>query len=123
MVEDIETDDVDMTGDDGGSPSVIKQLGVRRQARSSRTNSQRESLKKEIEEVRLLLDQGLSTEVQSRLASIIKAARQDASVMAEAHAMISAALEMQGRFHESLETVLIYEQPEARAALDTEANV
>ena len=95
---------------------------ARRQARPrANSSTAREPLKREIEEARLLLDQGLTTEVQQRLTSIIKAARHDASLLAQARSMLSASLEMQGHYRESLEAVLMYESAEARAGLDAEA--
>jgi hydrogenase-4 transcriptional activator len=80
-----------------------------------------EELKSELEEIRALLDQGLSTEVKTRLAPLISAARQDASLLAEARCVLSAALEMQGHYRESLEAVQMYELPESRTKLDAEA--
>jgi hydrogenase-4 transcriptional activator len=87
---------------------------------SSRKVATRESLSAELEEIRLLLDQGLSSEVQSRITPLIVAARQDDSILAQARCALSAALEMQGRYRESLEAVRMYETPEARARLDAE---
>lgn len=75
----------------------------------------------DLEEIRALLDQGLSTEVKSRLTPLISAARQDASLLAQARCVLSAALEMQGHYRESLEAVQMYELPESRAKLDEEA--
>jgi hydrogenase-4 transcriptional activator len=86
-----------------------------------RANVSREELTNELEEVRALLDHGLSTEVKARLMPIISAARHDASLLAQARCLLSAALEMQGRYRESLEAVQMYELPESRAKLDAEA--
>ncbi|HYJ47185.1 MAG TPA: tetratricopeptide repeat protein, partial [Pyrinomonadaceae bacterium] len=82
----------------------------------------REELLAELEEIHLLLDNGLSSEVKSRLAQFITASRHDPSLLAQARCMLSASLEMQGRYRESLEAVQMYEAPEARAKLDAEAN-
>jgi DNA-binding NtrC family response regulator/tetratricopeptide (TPR) repeat protein len=87
----------------------------------SRGGASREELMNELEEIRALLDQGLSTEVKARLAPLIAAARHDASLLAQARCVLSAALEMQGHYRESLEAVLMYESPESRAKLDAEA--
>ncbi|HEX8775811.1 MAG TPA: sigma 54-interacting transcriptional regulator [Pyrinomonadaceae bacterium] len=86
----------------------------------SRKAATRESLAGELEEIRLLLDQGRSTEVQSRITPLIVAARQDASLLAQARCALSMALEMQGRYKESLEAVRMYETPETRARVDAE---
>ncbi len=75
----------------------------------------------ELEEIRTLLDLGLSTEVKARLTPLISAARHDASLLAQARCVLSAALEMQGHYRESLEAVQMYELPESRAKLDGEA--
>jgi transcriptional regulator with GAF, ATPase, and Fis domain/Tfp pilus assembly protein PilF len=84
------------------------------------TNSSREAVASELEAARLLLDKGLSTEAESRLTTIIRFARHDAELLAQARCALSAALEMQGHYRESLEAVLMYEQPEARTRLDAE---
>jgi DNA-binding NtrC family response regulator/tetratricopeptide (TPR) repeat protein len=87
----------------------------------SRGNVSREELLAELEEIRALLDLGLSTEVRTRLTPLISAARHDASLLAQARCVLSAALEMQGHYRESLEAVQMYELPESRAKLDAEA--
>ncbi len=113
----------DANQDKPSSNSEIVDLAdarVRLHSRSLRTNSSRESLLAELQAVRLLLDQGRSTEVKSRLISLIAAARQDASLLAQARHALSLALEMQGRFRESLDAILMYEPPEAQAKLDAE---
>src|SRR5215213_295912 len=86
----------------------------------SRKAATRESLMSELDEIRLLIDQGRSTEVQSRITPLIVAARQDASLLAQARCALSMALEMQGRYKESLEAVRMYETPEMRARVDAE---
>ncbi|MGH9902247.1 MAG: tetratricopeptide repeat protein, partial [Pyrinomonadaceae bacterium] len=45
----------------------------------------------------------------------------DASLVAQARCLLSSALEMRGRYRESLEAVEPYETPESRAGLDAEA--
>jgi hydrogenase-4 transcriptional activator len=87
----------------------------------SRAGASREELLNELEEIRALLDLGLSMEVRTRLTPLISAARHDASLLAQARCVLSAALEMQGHYRESLEAVQMYELPESRAKLDAEA--
>src|ERR1700730_6391835 len=88
----------------------------------SRTDASNESLTLELENIRSLLDQGLSIEARSRLAALITAARQNPSVLALARCALSIALEMQGRYRESLAAVAMYESPESRAKLSEEAD-
>jgi transcriptional regulator with GAF, ATPase, and Fis domain/Tfp pilus assembly protein PilF len=78
-------------------------------------------LVEELDEVRSLLDQGLSTEARTRLTSLIAAARNNPTVLALARCALSTALEMQGHYRESLAAVAMYETPESRAGLDVEA--
>jgi DNA-binding NtrC family response regulator/tetratricopeptide (TPR) repeat protein len=89
----------------------------------NRTQAARQSLERGLEEVRLLLDQGLTSEVLQRTASLMRAFRQDASLLARARCLLSAALEMQGRYRESLEALQMYEQPEERAKCDPVASI
>src|SRR5215210_3904790 len=107
----------DNRGQDATERGVIDLADARRRSRKVAT---RESLLEELEEIRLLLDKGLSSEVQSRITPLIVAARQDASVLAQARHALSKALEMQARYRESLEAVRMYEMPETRALLDAE---
>jgi hydrogenase-4 transcriptional activator len=102
-----------------GTDSGIANLSDAR----SRMQAARQSLERGLEEVRLLLDQGLTSEVLQRTASLMRAFRQDASLMARARCLLSAALEMQGRYRESLEAVQMYEQPEERAKCDPVASI
>jgi transcriptional regulator with PAS, ATPase and Fis domain/tetratricopeptide (TPR) repeat protein len=103
----------------GGKESGIASLNDAR----TRAQAARQSLERELEEVRLLLDQGLTSEVLQRTASLMRASRQDASLLARARCLLSAALEMQGRYRESLEAVQMYEQPEERAKCDPVASI
>ncbi|HEV2799134.1 MAG TPA: sigma 54-interacting transcriptional regulator [Pyrinomonadaceae bacterium] len=89
----------------------------------ARVQGARESLERELEEVRLLLDQGLTSEVLKRASALVRAARQDATLLARARCLLSAALEMQGRYRESLEAVQMYEQAEERAKCDTTSSI
>ncbi|HVG35393.1 MAG TPA: sigma 54-interacting transcriptional regulator [Pyrinomonadaceae bacterium] len=105
------------TGQTAAKAGVFDLADARRRSRQVAT---RESLISDLEEVRLLLDKGLSSEVQALITPLIVAARQDASLLAQARCALSIALEMQGRFRESLEAVLMYETPESRTKLDAE---
>lgn len=89
-------------------------------SRASRASVSREEILSELEAVRELLDQGLSTEAKSHLTSLMAAARHDASLLAQARCALSAALEMQGRYRESLEAVSMYETPESQRGLDAD---
>ena len=72
-----------------------------------------EALMEELDEVRSLLDQGLSAEAHTRLTSLITAARNNPSILALARCALSTALEMQGHYRESLAAVAMYESPES----------
>lgn len=84
----------------------------------SRAKPTHESLMRELDEIRSLLDQGLSTEAKDRLALLISNARHDASILALARCALSTALEQQGHYRDSLAAVAMYEDPESRAKLD-----
>ncbi|MBD0370763.1 MAG: sigma 54-interacting transcriptional regulator [Pyrinomonadaceae bacterium] len=105
--------------------SGIVNLEAARERLRSRTRSHptREQLATELESIHVLLDQGLSSEAESRLVSLLRNARHDASQLAMARCALSAALEMKGRYRESLEAVAMYESAEARARLDAEAQI
>lgn len=81
----------------------------------------RDAPKDELEEIHKLLDQGLSSKVDTRLRALIKSARSNPSLIAKARCALSRSLEMQGRYRESLEAVAIYETPESRTGLNLEA--
>jgi DNA-binding NtrC family response regulator/tetratricopeptide (TPR) repeat protein len=104
-------------------PGVVDLADARARLQRSRSRAgvSREELAAELEEIRILLDHGLSSEVKSRLTPLMAAARHDASLLAQARCALSAALEMQGRYRESLEAVQMYEAPATRAKLDVEA--
>jgi DNA-binding NtrC family response regulator/tetratricopeptide (TPR) repeat protein len=84
----------------------------------SRPRPSNESLLRELDEIRSLLDQGLSTEAKQRLAILISNARNFPSVLALARCALSTALEQQGHYRDSLAAVSMYESPESRAKLD-----
>src|SRR4030095_9966691 len=98
--------------------SVVDFADARVRLRSK--NPTNDALIQEVDEVRSLLDQGLSTEARARLTSLISAARNNPVVLALARCALSAALEMQGRYRESLTAVAMYEPPESQAKLDPE---
>ena len=105
-------------------PGVVDLADARARVQRSRArgHASRAELMAELEEIHLLLDNGLSSEVMSRLTPLMSISRHDASLLAQARCLLSASLEMQGRYRESLEAVQMYEAPETRAALDAEAN-
>src|ERR1044072_3239793 len=84
----------------------------------SRAKHATESLMHELDEIRSLLDQGLSTEAKDRLALLISNARNNATVLALARWVVSNALEQQGHYRDSLAAVAMYESPESRLKLD-----
>jgi hydrogenase-4 transcriptional activator len=84
----------------------------------SRAKPTHESLMRELDEIRSLLDQGLSTEAKDRLALLISNARHDSAVLALARCALSTALEQQGHYRDSLAAVAMYEDSDSRAKLD-----
>src|SRR2546423_4323740 len=85
-------------GSSPAGPGVVNLDDARARLRSRLgANSSRESLASEMEAARLLLDKGLSTEAESRLTTIIRFARHDAELLAQARCALSVALEMQGQ--------------------------
>ena len=92
---------------------------VRLRSRSRQPSNQ--NLLEELDEVRSLLDQGLSAEAKSRIALLISAAQNNPSILALARCALSTALEMQGQYRDSLAAVAMYESPESRAKLDQQA--
>ncbi len=86
----------------------------------SRVRPTTESLMHELDEIRSLLDQGLSTEAKARLSLLIANARSHPAVLALARCALSVALEQQGHYRDSLAAVSMYETPESRAKLDEE---
>src|SRR5678816_97713 len=84
----------------------------------SRAKPTHESLKRELEEIRSLLDQGLSTEAKDRLALLISNARHNSTILALARCELSTALEQQGHYRDSLAAVAMYEDSDSRAKLD-----
>ncbi|HEV7395545.1 MAG TPA: sigma 54-interacting transcriptional regulator [Pyrinomonadaceae bacterium] len=112
------------TGNEASSGRSVVDLAdarVRLNSRSRADNSL-EGLTLELENIRTLLDQGLSIEARSRLAALISAARQNPSILALARCALSIALEMQGHYRESLAAISMYESSESRAKLNEEAD-
>jgi hydrogenase-4 transcriptional activator len=88
----------------------------------SRARLSNEALLKELDEIRSVLDQGLSTEARTRLTAIISSGRNHPMILALARCALSTALEMQGQYGESLAEVAIYESPESRAKFDEQTS-
>src|SRR3982751_3113362 len=84
----------------------------------SRVRPTTESLMRELDDIRSLLDQGLSTEAKARLALLISNARNHQAVLALARCALSVTLEQQGHYRDSLAAVAMYETPESRTKLD-----
>src|ERR1044071_7134337 len=84
----------------------------------SRGKPSNESLLRELDEIRSLLDQGLPTEAKDRLTLLISNARNNVTVLALARCALSIALEQQGHYRDSLAAVAMYESPESRVKLD-----
>ncbi|MCA1557803.1 MAG: sigma 54-interacting transcriptional regulator, partial [Acidobacteria bacterium] len=103
---------------------IVNLEAARERLRSGgRISSTRESLAQELDAINVLLDQGLSSEAEARLVQLLRAARHDPSQLAMARCALSTALEMKGRYQESLEAVAMYESQQARARLDEAAQI
>ena len=94
----------------------LEHARVRLQSRAGKSSP--EALADDLEVVRGLLDQGLTTEARSRLNLLLAQTRTQPALLAQARWALSIALEMQGRYRESLDAVAMYEDTEARAKLD-----
>jgi hydrogenase-4 transcriptional activator len=106
---------------DGDAPARVQSLAERRRAAGPRGALKAEDLARELEETRELLDRGLPSAAEPRLRRLVAdTAGRDPRVHALARRALSAALEVLGRYHDSLEAVRVYESPEARAGLDSE---
>ncbi|MDQ5844130.1 MAG: sigma 54-interacting transcriptional regulator [Acidobacteriota bacterium] len=103
----------------GKSVVDLADARVRLRTRSRQVSNQ--DLMAELDEVRSLLDQGLSAEAKTRLASLISAAHKNPSILALARCALSTALEMQGQYRESLAAVAMYESPDPITKLDKQA--
>jgi len=89
---------------------------------TARSRADAESLTRELEAIRSLLDQGLTIEARSRLTALIAAARHNPSILALARCALSSALEMQGQYADSLAAISMYDAPESKAKLNEEAD-
>jgi len=99
----------------------LERARARLRARQGKASA--ESLSTEFDEIRDLLDGGLSTEARTRLNVVLSAARNQPESLAQARCYLSIALEMQGHFHESLDAVSMYEDSRLREKLETSLNV
>ncbi|HEV2884179.1 MAG TPA: sigma 54-interacting transcriptional regulator [Pyrinomonadaceae bacterium] len=104
-----------------GGKGVVDLADARVRLRSDSRNPSNQNLLEELDEVRSLLDQGLSAEARQRIGALITAAHNNPSILALARCALSTALEMQGQYRESLAAVAMYESPESRIKLDHEA--
>lgn len=98
--------------------AVVNLEHARVRLRSRAGKASPEALAGDLEAVRGLLDQGLTTEARSRLSSLLSQTRAQPALLAQARCALSIALEMQGQHRESLDAVAMYEDSEARAKLD-----
>jgi hydrogenase-4 transcriptional activator len=113
-------------GSRAGSPSQDKtssgkgvvDLADARVRLNSRSRPSQQNVLAELDEVRSLLDQGLSVEAKSRITLLIAAAQNNPTVLALTRCALSTALVMQGQYRDSLAAVAMYESPESRAKLD-----
>src|SRR5688500_8222991 len=100
-----------------GGKGVVDLAVARVRLRSGQGQPSAQEQLQELDEIRSLLDQGLSAEAKTRLASLISTANKNPSILALARCALSAALEMQGQFRDSLAAVAMYEDPESRLKL------
>ncbi|MDT7543347.1 MAG: hypothetical protein QOE33_3251 [Acidobacteriota bacterium] len=98
---------------------VVQFADARRRTRL-RSDESATGLLSELESAHELLDSGRTAEAETRLRQIVRAARYDDALLARARCLLSAALEMQGHYRDSLNAVLVYESPQVCAALDAE---
>ena len=98
--------------------AVVDLEHARARLRSSGGKSSPESLAGDLDVVRGLLDQGLTTEARSRLNSLLSQTRNHPALLAQARCALSVSLEMQGEYRDSLNAVSMYEDPDTRAKLD-----
>ena len=102
--------------------AVIDLEHARVRLRSHAGKASPESLARDLDTVRGLLDQGLTIEARARLNSLLAEARNHPQVLAQARCSLSIALEMQGHYRESLDAIAMYEDPEACAKFDLSLN-
>ena len=98
--------------------AVVDLHSARSRLRSRVGKASSESLSSELENIRALLDRGLTGEARSQLNSLLGSARNHPAILAETRCALSMALEMQGQYRESLDAVAMYELHDARAKFD-----
>src|SRR6266436_4463079 len=98
----------------------LENARVRLSARARASANSQNTYASMLEDVQLLLDEGRSNEVKIRLTPILSNPKNNPTALARARCLLSAALEMEGLYKESLDAVLLYEPPEARTKLDSE---
>src|SRR5215213_5338472 len=84
------------------------------------TSKKSSTAAEELEEIRLLIDKGLSGAAQARLNSFISANRKNPALMAKANCLLSESLELQGAHQESFEVLRQYETSDAASSFDVE---
>ncbi len=92
---------------------VVDLARARVRLRSRPEHRSADSHLKELAEINLLLDRGLSVEARSRLTDLMSAARSDAFILANARLALSLALEMHGDYQKSLQSVAMYDDEAA----------
>ena len=92
-------------------------------AESKTSGLRQESFKRKLEDIHVLLDKGQSSDALIKLSQIIKSAQLNPSLLANAKCAYSVALEMQGKYQDSLSSISIYETIESRAKLDVSTRV
>ena len=83
----------------------------------------REKHASRLEAIRLLLDSGRSREAEAQLTSLIKSARGDETLLAQARSVLAQARAMEGRFNDALAAIQPYAQPESRRRLDPATDI
>jgi hydrogenase-4 transcriptional activator len=111
-----------VTDESSSGKGVVDLADARVRLRSSSRHASNQNLLEELDEIRSLLDQGLSAEAKTRLASLISVSHKNPSILALARCALSTALEMQGNYRDSLAAVAMYESPESRSKLDQKAS-
>jgi hypothetical protein len=113
-------------GSGAGSPSPeesitgkgVVDLADARVRLGARSRPSDQSLLEELDQVRTLLDQGLSAEAKSRITANRCCPKNPSKSVALARCALSTALEMQGQYKDSLAAVSVCKDPESRAKLD-----
>ena len=82
-----------------------------------------ERLARELEEARKLLNRGLMRAAEERLVPVIEMAQNEPQLAGAARALLSEALEWQGRYNEAFAAVSMYEAADARANLSAETSL